>query len=99
MSCGDFCEQHHQNLMLSLSLEQYADLDKVSLDEIIGSFTVHELRLKERESREEEQTLLAKALNKTKLTRGGVLISRPRASSRSWQRQRPRSWPRTSFRE
>ena len=53
---------------LTLSLKQYADLDKVSLDEIIGSFTVHELRLKEKESREEEQTLLAKALNKTKLT-------------------------------
>ena len=40
----------------------------MSLDEIIGSFIVHELRLKERESREEVQTLLAKALNKTKLT-------------------------------
>ena len=53
---------------LTISLEQYADLDKVSLDEIIGSFTIHELRLKERESREEEQTLLAKALNKKKLT-------------------------------
>ena len=39
----------------------------MSLNEIIGSFTVHELRLKERESCEEEQTLLAKALNKTKL--------------------------------
>ena len=53
---------------LTISLSQYADLEKVSLDEINGSFTVHELRLKERESREEEQTLLAKALNKTKLT-------------------------------
>ena len=55
-------------LTLSLSLNQYAYLDKVSLDEIFGSFIVHELRLKERESREEEQTLLAKALIKTKLT-------------------------------
>ena len=62
---------------LTLSLEQYADLDKVILDEIIGSFTVHELRLKERKSREEEQTLLAKALNKTKLT------SEEESSSRS----------------
>ena len=51
---------------LTLSIEKYADLDKASLDEIIGSFTVHELWLKERESREEEQTLLAKALNKMK---------------------------------
>ena len=53
---------------LTLSLEQYANLDKVSLDEIISSFIVHELRLKERESCEEEQTLLAKVLNKMKLT-------------------------------
>ena len=61
MSCSDFSERHHQNLTLSLSLSlnQYAYLDKVSLDEIFGSFIVHELWLKERESREEEQTLLA----------------------------------------
>ena len=67
---------------LSLSLEQYADLDKVSLDEIIGSFTVHELWLKERESREGEQTLLAKALNKTKLTSEEESSSRGRGCHR-----------------
>ncbi|CAA6663016.1 unnamed protein product [Spirodela intermedia] len=39
---------------LTLSVEQYADLDKISLDEVIGSLAVHELRLKERESQEEE---------------------------------------------
>ena len=39
---------------LTLSLEQYGELDKMSLDKVIGSLTVHELRLKERESREEE---------------------------------------------
>ena len=39
---------------LTLSLEQYGDLDKVSLDEVIGSLTVHKLRLKEQESHEEE---------------------------------------------
>lgn len=32
---------------LTLSLEQYGNLDKVSLDEVIGSLTIHELRLKE----------------------------------------------------
>ncbi|XP_078438615.1 uncharacterized protein LOC144709085 [Wolffia australiana] len=37
---------------LTLSLEQYGDLDKVSLDEVIGSLTVHEMRLRDRESRE-----------------------------------------------
>ena len=52
---------------LTFSLKQYGDLDKVSLDEVIGSLTVHELRLKERESREEEQVLLAKAISKEKL--------------------------------
>ena len=53
---------------LTLSLEQYGDLDKVSLDEVIGSLTVHELWLKERESCEEEQGLLAKALSKSKIS-------------------------------
>ena len=37
---------------LALSLEQYGELDKVSLNEVIGLLTVHELRLKELESRE-----------------------------------------------
>ena len=32
---------------LRLSLEKYDNLDKVSLDEVIGSLTVHELRVKE----------------------------------------------------
>ena len=32
---------------LTLFLEQYGDLDKVSLDEVIGSLTVHEIRLRE----------------------------------------------------
>ena len=32
---------------LTLSLEQYGDLDKVSLDKVIGSLTVHEMRLRE----------------------------------------------------
>ena len=53
---------------LTLSLEQYGELDKVSLDEVIGSLTIHELRIKERESREEEQILLAKAMSKTKIS-------------------------------
>ena len=48
---------------LTLSLEQYDDLEKVSLDEVVSSLTVHELQLKEHESCEEEQVLLAKALS------------------------------------
>ena len=53
---------------LTLSLEEYGELDKVSLDEVIGSLTVHELHLKEYESCEEEQVLLAKALSKAKIS-------------------------------
>ena len=53
---------------LMLSLEQYDDLDKVSLDEVTGSLTVHKLRLIEWESREEEQVLLAKVISKEKLS-------------------------------
>lgn len=52
---------------ITLSLEQYEDLDKVSLDEVIGSLTIHELWLKEQESCEKEQALLARALNNAKL--------------------------------
>ncbi|XP_078445049.1 uncharacterized protein LOC144714229 [Wolffia australiana] len=61
---------------LTLSLEQYGDLDKISLDEVIGSLTVHELRLKERETREEEQALLVKSMNKMKMMNEGASSSR-----------------------
>ncbi|CAA6660890.1 unnamed protein product [Spirodela intermedia] len=53
---------------LTLSIEQYGDLDKVSLDEVIGSLTVHKLRFKEHQSCEEEQALLARALSKLSYT-------------------------------
>ena len=69
---------------LTLSLEQYGELDKVSLNEVIGSLTVHELRLKERKSREEEQVLLAKAMSKAKLS------NEEESSSRGRGRQRDR---------
>ncbi|CAA7407214.1 unnamed protein product [Spirodela intermedia] len=49
-------------------MEQYVDLDKISLNEVIGSLSVHELRLKERESQEEEYALLARALSKGTIT-------------------------------
>ena len=37
-----------------------------SIEEVIGSLRVHELRLQERDSGEEEQALLARAFNQTK---------------------------------
>ena len=42
---------------LTLSLEQFGDLDTMSLVEAIGSLKVHEMRLSERDAREEEQVL------------------------------------------
>ena len=63
---------------LILSLEQYGELDKVSLDEVIGSLTVHELQLKEWETLEEEQILLAKAIGKTKISNEEEYSSRGR---------------------
>ena len=75
---------------LNLSFEQYGDLEKVSLDEVIGSLTVHELRLKERESREEEQILLAKVMSKTKISNEKESSSRGRGRHRSTGRGRGR---------
>ena len=75
---------------LTLSLEQYGELDKVSLDEVIGSLTVHELRLKERKSREEEQVLLAKAMSKAKLSNEDESSSRGRRKQRGQGRGRGR---------
>ena len=75
---------------LTLSLEQYGELDKVSLDEVIGSLTVHELRLKERESREEWQVLLAKAMSKAKLSNENESSSRGRGKQRGRGRGRGR---------
>ena len=53
---------------ITCSLEQYGELDKVILNDVIGSLTIHELQLKERESREEEQVLLAKPLSKANIS-------------------------------
>ena len=54
---------------LTLSLEQFGDLDSMSLVEAIGSLKVHEMRLAERYSREEEQALLSRAMSKFKKIR------------------------------
>ena len=70
--------------VLTLSSDQYSELDKVSLDEVIGSLIVHELRLKERESREEEHVLLVKALGKDNISFEEESSSRGRASSQPW---------------
>ena len=51
---------------LTLSLEQFGDLDSMSLVEAIGSLKVHEMRLSERDLRDEEQALLSRGLSKFK---------------------------------
>ena len=51
---------------LTLSLEQFGDLDSMSLVEAIGSLKVHEMRLAERDAREEEQALLSREMSKFK---------------------------------
>ena len=75
---------------LTLSLEQYCELDKVSLDEVIGSLTVHELRLKEQEFCEEEQVLLAKAMGEAKISNEEESSSRGRGRHRGRSRGRGR---------
>ena len=54
---------------LTLSLEQFGDLDTMSLVEAIGSLKVHKMRHSERDAREEEQALLSRAMSKFKKTK------------------------------
>ena len=54
---------------LKLSLEQFGDLDTMSLVEAIGSLKVHEMRLSKRDAREEEHALLSSAMSKFNKTR------------------------------
>ena len=71
----------------------------MSLDEVIGSLTVHELRLKEQESREEEQILLAKAMSKTKISNEEESSSRGRGRHRRRGRGRGRGRGQNQTRE
>ena len=54
---------------MMLSLEKFGDLDSMSLVEAIGSLKIHEMRLSERDLREEEQALLSRAMSKFKKTK------------------------------
>ena len=62
----------------------------MSLGEVIRSLTVHELRLKERETREEEQVLLAKEMGKAKISNEEESSSRGRGRHRGRGRGRGR---------
>ena len=51
---------------LILLLEKTSDLKTMRLEEAFGQLKVHELRLQERNSRDEEQSLLSRAFNMSK---------------------------------
>ena len=76
---------------LTFSLEQFGNMRGLSVDEVIGSLRVHEQRLQERDLREEEQVLLARAYNQSKKTdRGSSSRGRGRGMSRGRGRGRGR---------
>ena len=60
---------------LTFSLEQFVNMRDLNVDEVIGFLRVHEQMLQERESREEEQVLLARAFNQSKKSNRGSLTS------------------------
>ena len=75
----------------TFSLEQFGNMRGLSVDEVIGSLRVHEQRFQERDSREEEQVLLARAYNQSKKTdRGSSSRGRRRGTSRGRGRGRRR---------
>lgn len=58
--CKSLCATPSKFDTLMLSMEQYADLGKMSLEDAIGSLKIHYARLQEQEIKEEEQALLAR---------------------------------------
>ena len=78
---------------LTFSLEQFRNLRGLSVDEVIGCLRVHEQRLQERDSRKEEQVLLARAFSQSKKGDRGSSsrgIGRGRGSNRGRGRGRGR---------
>ena len=68
---------------LTFSLEKFRNMRSLSVDEVIGSLRVHEQRLQERDSREEEKILLTRAFNQSKKgDHGSSSRGRGRGSSR-----------------
>ena len=78
---------------LTLSLEQFGDLDSMSLVEAVGSLKIHEMRLSERDLRDEVQALLSRALTKFKKSKqdeGQTSRGRGRGRSRGRGRDQGR---------
>ena len=51
---------------ITSSIEQFGDMDSMSLEEAIGSLKIYKEKLRDREARREEQLLLSKATGKPK---------------------------------
>ena len=79
---------------LTFSLEQFGNMRELSVDEVIESLRVHEQRLQEIDSREEEQVLLARAFNQSKK---GDRRSSSRGRGRGLSRGRGRGRGRGKF--
>ena len=76
---------------LTFSLEQFRNMRVLNVHEVIGSLRVHEQRLQERESRKEEQVLLAQVFNQSKKgDRGSSSRGRGRGPNRGRGRGRGR---------
>ena len=51
---------------ITSSIEQFQDVDNLTLDEVRRSLKIHEDKLKDRSAKREEKALLARALGKLK---------------------------------
>ncbi|XP_078437386.1 uncharacterized protein LOC144707943 [Wolffia australiana] len=73
---------------ITSSIEQFGDIDKMPLEEVVGSLKIYEEKLQDRVSRREEQVLLAKALGKSKKPSLEGSFGRARGRGRSRGRGR-----------
>ena len=67
---------------LTLTMTQFGDMSKMTLDKVVGSLVVQEQRLHERQVREEKQSLLTRAMGKEKVKLGEESSSRGRGCGR-----------------
>ena len=67
----DYSCQLQNNFMLLFFSLRRRDLNFMRLEEAFEQLKVHELRLQERNSRDEEQALLSKAFNNSKKNQRG----------------------------
>ena len=76
---------------ITSSIEQFQDVDNLTLDEVLGSLTIHEDKLKDRSMKREEKALLVRALGKLKKKENDSSHGRGRGMGRNRGRGRGRS--------